>query len=422
MKFLDVGEKIKKLRKELNIRQEELNASGVSRNFISMIENGKRKLPYHVASELVGIFNKRADELGVTLAIDERWLMITAKEQAEEFCREKLKNELTSEDVNVITMLVKDYNIKQLIPEVYKIKADSLYENRLYEEAFTYYYEILDNVDDKPEEKAFIYNKLGKCKIMMLNYIEAITYLNKCYENCIIVNDKNTMKSCLYNMALCNKRLNNMELAIKYIDSCIELCDVSKDVKEYAGAVVLKSNCYIENNNYQLAVNTLSDLINKFDNPEDLLLGYIYNSLGVLYMDMNEYDKSLLYLDKAYFIRQKKDVYNLSHTVLNKARVFLKQDMKIEALQLINYSIVIAEKNNDYKFIIDGYRVLEDLYIGYKKYEELIDIYLKMISLFTKMDNTEETLKIYIKLLSLSSNTNGQEEYKLYLKEAQKIL
>ncbi|ERI93009.1 tetratricopeptide repeat protein [Clostridiales bacterium oral taxon 876 str. F0540] len=422
MKFLDVGEKIKKLRKELNIKQEELNASGVSRNFISMIENGKRKLPYHVASELVEIFKRKAAELGVTLNIDERWLMITAKEQAEEFCREKLKSELTSEDLNTVTMLVKDYDIKSLIPEVYKIKADSLYENRLYEEAFTYYYEILDNVDDKPEEKAFIYNKLGKCKIMMLNYMEAITYLNKCYENSIIVNDKNTMKSSLYNMALCYKRLNNLELAIKYIDSCIELCDVSKDVKEYAGAVVLKSNCYIESNDYQLAVNTLSDLINKFEDSEDTLLGYIYNSLGALYMDMNELDKALLYLDKAYFIRQRKDIYNLSHTVLNKARVLLKQDMKIEALQLINYSIVIAEKNNDYKFIIDGYKMLEDLYVGYKKYEELADIYLKMINLFNKMENTEEALKTYIKLLALSSETNRKEEYKLYLKEAQKIL
>ncbi|MEG0774112.1 helix-turn-helix domain-containing protein [Clostridium sp.] len=422
MKFLDTGEKIKKLRKELKIKQEELNSVGVSRNFISMIENGKRKLPKHVAIKLIEIFKTKANEMGIKLEIDEQWLLTSAKEQAINFCNEKLASDLSIEDIDLIIELIKDYNIKELIPKVYVLKANDLYDKRLYEEAFTYYYEILECVHGESEEKSFIYNKLSKCKIMMLNYVEAITYLNKCYEYCTVNGDIKNKKNCLYNMAFSYQKLDNIDLALSCINSYIKLCDIQVEFKEYMGAIILKVNCYILSKEYQLAIDTATDAINKIHDSENLYLGYLYNSLGVLYTEVNDFDKALSYLEKAEAIRLQQDSYNLSHTILNKAKIFIKQENIEEALQLINKTIALAETHNDYEFIIESYELLEKLYVDLKRNGELINTYLKMINLFNKMSKKDEALKIYVKLLSLTIESKDSDEYKYYLREAMKLV
>jgi HTH-type transcriptional regulator, quorum sensing regulator NprR len=421
VKFLDTGEKIKDLRKKLNIKQEELNIIGVSRNFISMIENGKRKLPQCTAVKLMEIFKKKADELNINLDVDENWLMISAKAQATEFCNEKLDSNFPNEDIDTMTSLVKEYNIQELVPKVYMLKANNLYDKRLYEEAFTYYYEILDNLKNDNTEKASIYNKLSKCKIMMLNYMEAITYLNKCYEYCILSNDIATKKNCLYNMALTYFKLGSYELSLNSMDSFIKLCDLSKDFKEYIWAILLESNCYIENKKYQKSINMLSDIIDKFKDTEDLLLGYVYNNLGLSYLENNELDKALLNLDKAEIIRQSKDRYNLSHTIFNKAKILMKQKMMEQSLELVNKSIALAEEFNDYEFIINNYKLLETLYFEQGKNSDFINLYLNMIGVFKKIDNKEEVLKAYIKLLSIIEDNGDTDSYKYYLAEARKV-
>jgi HTH-type transcriptional regulator, quorum sensing regulator NprR len=422
VKFLDTGEKIKKLRRELKIKQEELNSVGVSRNFISMIENGKRKLPKHVAIKLIEIFKSKANEMEIKLDIDEAWLLTSAREQAVNFCNEKLASDLSIEDIDLIIELIKDYNLKEFIPKVYVLKANDLYDKRLYEEAFTYYYEILECVKSGSEEKSFIYNKLSKCKIMMLNYVEAITYLNKCYEYCTANGDIKNKKNCLYNMAFSYQKLNNIDLALSCINSYIKLCDIQVDFQEYMGAIILKVNCYILSKEYELAIDTATDAINKIHDSANLYLGYLYNSLGVLYTELNDFDKALSYLEKAEAIRLQEDSYNLSHTILNKAKIFIKQENIEEALQLINKTIALAETHNDYEFIIESYELLEKLYVDLKRNGELINTYLKMINLFNKMNKKDEALKIYVKLLSLTLESKDSDEYKYYLREAMKLV
>jgi HTH-type transcriptional regulator, quorum sensing regulator NprR len=420
MKFLDTGEKIKKLRKELYMRQEELNAAGVSRNFICMIENGKRKLPQHVAISLIEIFRKRAVDLGVKLDYDEQWLLTSAKEQAAEFCNEKLKSDLSPEDIDTMVAIVRDYSIEELIPQVYTFEANKLYDDKLYEEAFTYYYEVLECIGNNVEEKAFIYNKLGKCKTMMLNYVEAITYFNKCYEYSLINSNDTNKKNCLYNMAVCYRKLEKPRLALECVDELIKLCDINEDFMEYIGSIILKSNCYIDLKKHQQAIDTLSSEISRFADSEHILLGYIYNSLGSLYLDTNELETALVYLDKACHIRKLRDNYNLPRTMLNKANILIKQESIEEAIQLINIAISLAQQNQDQEFIIKCYKLLEEMYL--KDTKNLKDIYLKMIEIFKITNKNEDILKIYIKLLAISYDSNNIIEYKAYLEDAIKIV
>lgn len=60
MNFLTTGEKIKRLRIQLNLTQEELQTENVTRGLISMIETNKRDVTYATAVKLVDKFNEKA--------------------------------------------------------------------------------------------------------------------------------------------------------------------------------------------------------------------------------------------------------------------------------------------------------------------------------------------------------------------------
>lgn len=421
--FLDSGDKIKIVRKKLNIKQEELSVVGVTRNFISMIENGKRKLPQNVAIELMKIFRARAYELGVELEaeVDEKWLMTSKQEEVRSFCYEKLERELSAEGIDLIAALVKEYNLSELTTEVYTLKANKLYDNRLFEEAFTYYYEVLENIKKDQKQKAFLYNKLGKCKTKMLNYIEAITYFNKGYECSIASCEDSIKKNCLYNIAVTYRKLGSTKLALDSINELLAISDCDSNFNEYIGNLILKSNCYIDLNMYQEAINTLEFSLNKFNNSEDVLLGYIYNSLGSLYLELDKLDIADEYLDKAYSIRETKDTYNLTRTLVNKAEVMIRREMIEEALKLTNRAIGLSEANKDYGYEIRCYSLLEKIYLQHYEDKQLKELYLEMIRLFKLTGNNEEALKVYLKLLMNSFNLEDSEEYKTYLYDAVKF-
>jgi tetratricopeptide (TPR) repeat protein len=216
-------------------------------------------------------------------------------------------------------------------------------------------------------------------------------------------------------MAVCYRTLEKAQLALDCVNELIGLCDVNENFEEYIGVIILKSNCYIDLKKYQEAIYTLSFDIDRFKDPEDILLGYIYNNLGSLYLDLNELDAALVYLDKSYYIRKLKDDYNLPRTMLNKADLLVKQGNKEDAIQLTNKAISLAEQNNDQEFIIKCYKWLEKMYPSDSKM--LKSIYLKMIDTLKIINKTEDILKTYIKLLAISYDSNDMIEYKEYLND-----
>lgn len=70
MRFLTTAEKVKKLREQLNIKQEDLISEKVTRAFVSMIETGRRDISFFTATKLAEKFSKKAEELNINLNID----------------------------------------------------------------------------------------------------------------------------------------------------------------------------------------------------------------------------------------------------------------------------------------------------------------------------------------------------------------
>jgi len=78
--FLSPGQKLKQLRNQLGIKQIELEAIGVSRNYISMIESDKRHLNANTLEKLITFFENRALELDRDFNIDKAKLALSKKD------------------------------------------------------------------------------------------------------------------------------------------------------------------------------------------------------------------------------------------------------------------------------------------------------------------------------------------------------
>ncbi|MFS8541551.1 MAG: helix-turn-helix domain-containing protein [Tissierellales bacterium] len=110
-KKITAGENLKRIRKDLNLKQHEIAGNDVTRNLISLIENNKTPIYYNVANIISKNINKILCERGLDIYI-----------QAEDILNPE-RYEARSVANNYIKMLEKHLQEKN-----YNLKVDELNE------------------------------------------------------------------------------------------------------------------------------------------------------------------------------------------------------------------------------------------------------------------------------------------------------
>ncbi len=143
MEFLTPGERVKKIRKMLKMKQRELQAENITRGFISMIEGNRTTMSRETASIIAEKFNKKAQELGVDLNIDGDYLLMTPAEEAEYYCIQKLSRINTIENLEKLKEIFEiadEYKLKRVTALAYIKIGDVMYKNQHYQDAFIDYH------------------------------------------------------------------------------------------------------------------------------------------------------------------------------------------------------------------------------------------------------------------------------------------
>lgn len=292
--ILTPGEKIKKIRDELNIKQEDLTGGEITRNLISILENNKANLTDMVAKVLTENINRIYRERNIPTQITEEYLSESVVSQAKKIASEYIEyiNNLSKENmINIkdklyeINLFCKNYKLEEKKAELYTVIGKKLKLNRQYVSSFDYYLKAFESTSDKEMTINSLLN-LGVCSIYLSKYEEAIDYFN------LIIDLESTTEEKYYahfNNALCYKKLGDFEKALSSVNEIIENYNdiLSNSKKEYIAVNLLMGACLYELKSYNKAIKFYKDLLKSeyLGNDEVLIL----SSLSDVYRALKDY-------------------------------------------------------------------------------------------------------------------------------------
>ncbi len=417
MKFLSAGEKIQKLREQLNITQEDLVTEHVTRGLISMIETGKSDVSYKTAIRLAEKFNEKAEKLNFILNVDEGYLMRSPSEDAEIYCLNRLKNdEMTQSTIDVIFELINEYDLLVVQAKTYFKIGEINEEKKNFDQACTNYEQAIKiyKTMDKSKELSWVYYRLGSCKGKSLQYDTAIVYFNLTLYYAFVYDDKEMYNLSLYSLALSYKKINKIDLSLETIEKYLSVAN--KRDPHYNYAITMKAICYELTGDYDKAIDIYKSLLEKISDSENPVKGYVYNNLGLNYCHKNDFKESLKYFEMAEKFRSELDRINLGVTFIEKSIVFLKQNLNDAAIKTIELGLKYSKEYNDIEYLIKGNNTLADIYDKSNDMKNLEKVYLEIIELLRNNENKSNLKSIYDKLALMylkQSNSTLSEKYLL---------
>lgn len=259
-------------------------------------------------------------------------------------------------------------------------------------------------------------------------YEELLSHMPKLFST-----ESNEYLGTLFKYSLLNKRNKNFEKSIKFfqkIDSV--LIKNQNDIEflvtnkyEYANTLYLNQDSKNSKIQYELLLKIMLE-----NNPEDRRLKNIYEGLGLVYLDLNEFDKSIEYFNKSIELTMKDSTeQTLKESLRIKGLIANVYYFQNDLIKSINILKSIAESYNKNNYEVDSLylSVLDRLgnsYADIGKYDDAVKILenlLKSKEQFYKQKNLEYALTLN-NLGALNEKLeNFKRAYEYYL-EAYKII
>lgn len=426
MEFLTQGEKLKRLRLQLNLRQKDLADENITREFISMVEKEKRNFSKQNAISIMRNILSKAEEKGINLNLDEEYIARDLKQDAEIYCLEELENKPTKEECEDLIKIAEEYDLPYAKVKILKRIGEIFFLDQEYTQSFIVHSQAMEilNANNIIEEKPTIFNNMGVCKLKLTQYEEAALYFNNSLIVCNLVDKYNIKNRVAFNLALAYSNTDEIDMAIKILESYSNKTNDSEEDKVFIKIKILACNCYEIKKDYEKCMKIYMDLLNSIDtrlkNEKDLnegygtLLGIIYNNMANILLTQEKLFESEVYFDKSYDVRINNDIELLSHSLIEKSRLYIKWLQYDKAKEALNKGLELSKKYSDYEYWLTALKELEKIALYENNYEDLKRIYLGLIEL-SEINDTEKN-KIYAlnNLIRLELILNNIEEAKTF--------
>ena len=386
IELMDTREKLIYLRKTLKTTQRALAGDTLTKEFISMVEGGKRNMSREVAITVMKNALNLANEKGIDLGLDEEYLTRSKEDDLCEIC-DKLDNTMENmENFNKIIEYAEENNYHWAKIVATKKIGNAYFRDENLNEAYKKYIQCLELIDvfksNKFKEK--IYNCIGNIKLKKLQYEEALIYYEEALNYCYINNTFTIKNSIQYNLAAVLHNIKDFDKSIKISEEVL-----SNNIGEalYIKLQMLKGGNYMENNSLEEALN-IYNTISK-SNLSDRLKGAVYGNIALCYMRRGQYDESEGYFDLA--INITKTIPKMKCKVmLNKATMNREIGKIQEARKILKEGIELINITKDYEY----------------KFKYLNELYL----LEERDKNTEDMKKIVLEILKFAQYGKLNEE------------
>jgi signal transduction histidine kinase/DNA-binding response OmpR family regulator len=149
-----------------------------------------------------------------------------------------------------------------------------------------------------------------------------------------------------------------------------------------------------------------------------LVTSRIYNSLGGLARDKENYDSALLYYEKAIAVmNEARDDYRMAEVLNNIGIVYLRQDKLDTGLKYFLQSSARAKETGNLRAQILSAVNIGNILIEQKKFSEAEQIELSALNVAKALGDKTQVLQVYLSLAAIKMETGKHHEAHQYMNE-----
>lgn len=390
--ILTVGQKLKKIRKYLGAKQEDITGGKITRSLISYIENDKTNLTHDTAIILTGELNKFAREKKMNFTINVEYLLESVTKQLEKSLDEaivKLKNiieqsnceELKRELEKIDTLLLfSDMPEKEMI--IYTLSADFYYSQKDYTKSYFYNVKSLENAIKCGQiiKMVEIIFRLGLCEMKLGNYAQAVNFNS--YAKVILEGNKlermDLVNRCDFNNSLAYKKLEEYDKCLAILDN-LEARNTSFTYNQKIDILTLRGNCYSNKGQTHTARKTYQQVINLAEEHNNLeALATAYVNISDSFDKDGNISKSVEFDIKCLEIREKINSNSIFMSLFSLGKKYLKINELDLSKKCLIKAVKEAKKYNNMNVVFQALNHLLSIYI--RSYDDAsIDLLIEEI-------------------------------------------
>lgn len=401
--FLTPEEKIVYLRKKYELTQNDLSSIEIKRQFIGMIEIGKRGLTKNTAEIICKNFNLALKNKNINDQITVEFLLETKEEQALKKLSKMIENDKTRNDleIDIYFSELKGDNQKKiavLLGEFY-LNLKEIKLSKKYFEIALFLYKPLENID--------IILQLTRIYYYLDQFKETVD-LVKNYVFSLLKNSNEINFRILYNYAYSLYKINKFEESIDVFNKLLKITndsDLNFKIKNMLAIIY-----YSKLGKIRKALNIYTSLFEISNNENKLVIYGNYLELWLLTKKGIEIEQTIL--DIHNFLKN----YETTPDHLFKIYILLaKSHYELNQLKKSYYYYLEALRIPNNKFILIGkrYQILLEILDLFTLTNKELD---SIIELFFILFEDEKDYKIALSLIKKIKNQKKQLEVLTKLK------
>ena len=370
---------VRYLREKYGIMQKALICQGISRPYLSNLENGKVTISHEMAYRISEKFNEVFESKGIDVRLDKEDLMsskrLTKKLELNDELRkfEKVKN-IDFEDVKVLEerylVVESPYEyarLNSLLGNFYYNRNDKRKALRFLEKAFDAY-----STKESTSDVLSIIARLILAYVEVNDLSSAKAYddyfFNVMLNNKIEIEERLKLK-LYYNSALLNKKLGNYNLALSRLDEYDKFAPRRGQRQEYVE--ILRANVYLAQQNFTEVEAILSTLLENTSDKDVRIYGSI--TLLECYLEQKKSaDFSKLVRQISYFIKDS-----------------CSNDIKYSYFWVT--ILILAQRNGDNEFVLDHISEVSQLVVKSGRRSEMKS-FVGLLNEYTSTSKTAQDL------------------------------
>lgn len=424
---ITIGQNLKRIRKDFNLRQYELAGEQITRNLISLIENDRTPIYHNVATIISKNINKIIHDKGMDIYIQPEDILnperYDARKQANIYIEEltnRLKDqnyEFELEELNNIETFLNKWNFIDKKVKVYELLGDIYYNAKDSNKEYYYYLKALEVSYEYPykRERYKIILKLVYNCIVTEKFDEALRLCNFALSTQDDIPNK--YKGIFYyNSALAYYHKKDYSLCLEQLIYA-KYYITHKDYREIKRVLMLEGITNAEFENYDGALRSYTKLLNiiePFKDPEEICLAYM--NIIQIHIKTNNRIKVLEYKDKIleHLTKIEKNSLYLAKILFSLAHIYnyLKEYDTCE--NYLKKALVLSQDHKDTSLFPHVFLDVLNFYRETKQFEKIDSLAKNLRTMINNFEINKEFM-IILKILYNYIEQNNVLEAKYFV-------